>query len=230
VVRFRPDLRVPTITVITETDLVGTGRQGFYVARQPDGKHLRTWEIPGTAHADTYTLQVAPIDTGSVPIATIAAAYKPADNLMGMEVSKPINFAPHHHYVVQAAVVALNRWVATGRAAPTAQPITLTPADPPALVLDAGGHAQGGIRTPWVDVPAARLSGTGNDGNIMAALFGSSEAFDAATLARLYPGGKPEYLRRFRASLDAAIRKGFLLAADRAEMLQLAEAMYPTSP
>src|SRR5579863_9046823 len=63
VVKFRQDLRVPLITITTETDLVGTGRRGFFVARQPDTDHLRTWEIPGTAHADTYTLQVAPIDT-----------------------------------------------------------------------------------------------------------------------------------------------------------------------
>jgi hypothetical protein len=229
-VKFRPDLRVPLITVITETDLVGTGRQGYYVARQPDAKNLRTWEIPGTAHADTYMLQVAPIDTGTAPIEAIAAAYKPSDNLMGVKVAKPINSGPQHHYVVQAAFAALNRWVATGKPAPAAQPITLTSDAPPALVIDAGGHAEGGIRTPWVDVPAKRLSGTGNGGNIMAALFGSSEPFDAQTLARLYPGGKPEYLSRFKVSLDAAISKGFLLSADRGEIQQLADAMYPALP
>jgi Alpha/beta hydrolase domain len=229
-VKFRPDLRVPLITVITETDLVGTGRQGYYVARQPDSKHLRTWEIPGTAHADTYMLQVAPIDTGVASIETIAAAYKPSDNLMGMKVAKLINSAPQHHYVVQAALVALNRWVATGKPAPAAQPIALTSDVPPALVIDAGGHAEGGIRTPWVDVPTVRLSGTGNGGNIMAALFGSSEPFDTQTLARLYPGGKPEYLSRFKMSLDAAIDKGLLLTADREEILQLADAMYPALP
>lgn len=228
-VKFRPDLRVPLITVITETDLVGTGRAGFHVARQPDTKRLRTWEIPGTAHADTYTVQVAPIDTGTAPIEKIAAAYVPAPTLMGMKLAKPINFAPQHHYVVEAAIVALNRWVATGKPAPSAAPIALTPGERVGLSLDTGGHAQGGIRTPWVDVPAARLSGTGNDGNIMAGLFGSSEPFDAATLARLYPGGKPEYLRRFRASLDAAIGEGFLLAADCAEILALADAMYPVA-
>lgn len=229
-VKFRPDLRVPMITVITETDLIGLARRGFYAARQPDTKRLRTWEIPGTAHADTYTVQVAPIDTGSTPIAQIAAAYAPTAMLMGMKVAKPINFAPQHHYVVEAALVALNRWVMAGKSAPRAARIALTPADPPELVLDATGHAKGGIRTPWVDVPAAQLSGIGNGGNIMAALFGSSAPFDAATLARLYPGGKLDYLRRFKTSLDAAIGKGFLLPADRTEILALAEAMYPATP
>ena len=53
-VKFRPDLRVPLLTVITETDLVGAARAGYYLARQPDNEWLRTWEIPGTAHADNY--------------------------------------------------------------------------------------------------------------------------------------------------------------------------------
>ena len=229
-VKFRPDLRVPVLTIITETDLMGTGRRGYLAARQPDMKHLRTWEIPGTAHADTYTIQVAPIDTGSASIAQIAAAYVPPAKLMGMKVSKPINFAPQHHYIVEAALAALNLWVVTGKPAQAAPQIEVTQGDPPALVLDATGHAKGGVRTPWVDVPAARLSGLGNGGNIMAGLFGSSEPFDAATLAKLYPGGKAEYLRRFKTSLDAATAKGFLLPADSAEIRALAEAMYPSAP
>ena len=229
-VNFRPDLRVPLITIITETDLMGLARRGFYVARQADTDHLRTWEIPGTSHADTYMLQVAAIDSGTTPIATIAAAYVPPKTLMGMKTAKPINFAPQHHYVVEAALYALNRWVATGKPAPKAAPITLTQSNPPALVLDAGGHAEGGIRTPWVDAPTAHLSGTSSGGNILAVLFGSSEPFDAATLARLYPGGRDEYMHHFQDSLDAAIRQGFLLRADRGEIIALARAMYPAAP
>ena len=59
-VRFRPDLRVPVITIITETDLFCENPPGYYRARQPDDEWLRVWEIPGTAHADNYTIQVAP--------------------------------------------------------------------------------------------------------------------------------------------------------------------------
>ncbi len=64
-VMFRPDLRVPLLTIITETDLFGGRRMGYYSARQPDNQQLRVWEIAGTAHADNYTIQVAPIDSGS---------------------------------------------------------------------------------------------------------------------------------------------------------------------
>ena len=91
------------------------------------------------------------------------------------------------------------------------------------------GLAQGGVRTPWVDVPIARTSGVGGDENIMSAIFGSGEPFDAATLHRLYPGGAEEYLQRFTAALDTAIQSGFILPADRAEILQLADATYRRS-
>jgi hypothetical protein len=90
---------------------------------------------------------------------------------------------------------------------------------------DAHGNALGGVRTPWVDVPISRLSGdpgpTGGD------IVGMVGPFGGAEIRRLYPGGKAEYLTRFAASLDDAIARGFILAADREEILQLAAAGFP---
>ena len=108
--------------------------------------------------------------------------------------------------------------------------IELSDADPPELVLDANGLATGGIRTPWIDVPVARTSGVGSDDSLMSAIFGSGELLDADTLRRLYPGGTAEYLDRFKAALDTAIRSGFIVPADRREILELAALMYPWSP
>jgi hypothetical protein len=82
------------------------------------------------------------------------------------------------------------------------------------------------VRTPWVDVPIARTSGIAHSDNVLAHLFGSGEVFDDATRSRLYPGGKSEYLQRFTESLDATIRAGYLLRADRSEILELAAAAY----
>lgn len=226
-VKFRPDLRVPLLTVITETDLVGAARAGYYLARQPDNEWLRTWEIPGTAHADNYTIQVAPIDTGFAPLDQIVAAYAPTNTLMGQKLLYFINFAPQHHYVLQAAIAGLHDWVRTGATAPDAPPVELSEGDPPQLILDANGIAMGGVRTPWVDVPIARTSGIGVEGSVLSILFGTGEPFDAATLSRLYPGGAADYLERFTTSLDTAIRSGFLLPADRLEILELAAATYP---
>ena len=227
VVKFRPDLRVPVLTLITETDLIGGGRAGYYPAREPDTDRLRVWEIAGTSHADNYTIQVAPIDSGTAPLAQIAAAYAPMSTLMGMKLPGPINAGPQHHYVVEAAFSSLNHWVRTGRPPASTPRLEVEAADHPHLVLDANGLARGGIRSPWVDVPTMRLSGISKGGNIMSSLFGTSEPFDAATLQRLYPGGRAEYLAHFEVSLDAAIKAGQILPADRREILDLAALMYP---
>ena len=223
-VRFRSDLRVPLFTVLTETDVIGGVRPGYHLARQPDTERLRAWEIPGTAHADNYTIRVSYIDSGTAPVADLAAAYAPTDSLMGQHLPHFINFAPHHHYVLQAAMSALDNWIRGGGAPAVAPPIDLRDGLP---LLDDNGLATGGVRTPWVDVPIARTSGIGSGETALSHLFGSGEPFDAATLARLYPGGAPEYLDRFTTALDSAIRSGFLLAADRAEILALAAATYP---
>ena len=79
-----------------------------------------------------------------------------------------------------------------------------------------------------MDVPIARTSGVGGEESTMSSIFGSGELFDAATVQRLYPGGVADYLERFTASLDAAIQSGFLLAADREEILELAAATFPS--
>ena len=226
-VKFRPDLRVPLMTIITETDLYGAGRQGYHAARQPDHELLRVWEIAGAAHADNYTIQVAPIDSGSAPIEALVAAYAPTDNLMGRQLDHYINFGPQHHYVVQASLAALTAWVRTGATPPSGPPLEVRGDTHPQPVLDAHGIAEGGVRTPWVDVPIARTSGIAAEETLMSSIFGSGEPFDDATVRRLYPGGAEEYLSEFAAALDAAIGSGFILAADRDEILRLAEATFP---
>jgi hypothetical protein len=98
----------------------------------------------------------------------------------------------------------------------------------PKLALVANGLALGGVRSPWVDVPTIRLSGAPASDSFLGMLVGSGEPFDRTTLARLYPGGKPDYMAKFTAALDAAIRSGHVLAADRDEILAVAALNYPT--
>ena len=226
-VKFRPDLRVPLVTIITETDLFGGRRRGYYSARQPDSQQLRVWEIAGTAHADNYTILVAPIDTGSAALTDIVAAYAPTNMLMGQQLDHFINFAPQHHYVLQAALSQLCQWVRTSQLATSAAPIELSDAEPPQPIVDANGLTRGGVRTPWADVPIARTSGVGTEESTMSSIFGSGEPFDDDAVRRLYPGGVADYLECFTAALDSSIQSGFILAADREEILQLAAATFP---
>jgi hypothetical protein len=213
--KMRPDLRVPVLTVVTESDVLGwPPLGGSHAARQPDAERLRVWEVAGTAHADNYVFTVGFIDSGSLPVEKLAAAFATTSQSLGRKLDQPMNFAPQHHYVVEAALWQLDRWVRTGKAAPSAPPLKLTEGKDPKLVTDANGLAEGGLRTPWVDVPTAVLSGAGS-------MVGTGKPFDAATLERLYPGGKAEYLKKFEASLDAAIAAGFILPEDKPEIMQL---------
>ena len=170
-------------------------------------------------------------DDGHTPTAKLAEYWKPNDALFGAKMARPINSGPQHHYVAMAVLAALDRWVATGKApAKAARLEVAAPAkagEAPKLVLDAQGNARGGIRTPWVDAPTARLSGFGNTGGPYGFLVGSTQPFDAPTLAKLYPGGKADYLKRFDASLAQAVKAGFILPADAPEIRELAAADWP---
>ncbi len=229
-VKFRPNLRAPVIAIITETDLLDSNIPGYNGARTPDNDHLRVWEVAGTAHADMYTFGAGRVDSGLAPLAVLAEANAPTTAVLGGVLAKPANNALQHHYVVEAALSSLDRWIRTGHAAPSARPIALKqgeqPGSGPSLVRDANGLAEGGVRTPWMDVPTAHLSGVGNSGGFIASMAGVCELFDMATLDRLYPGGKKEYLYKFEAALDSAIQAGFILAADREEILGLAAITY----
>src|SRR3546814_12158585 len=75
----------------------------------------------------------------------LAKAYAATDMVLGQKLPKPMNAAPQHHYVMQAALRALDRWVRTGEAPPIAERLQVS--DSGALVLDAHGNARGGVRS-----------------------------------------------------------------------------------
>jgi hypothetical protein len=221
---IRSDIRVPVLTFITETDLMMPGSE-FLAARQPDAPRIRTWEVPGAAHADSY-LVAGNSDDGTLATAALAKAFTPTSEMRGMKLPTPINAAPQHHYVLEAALSTLNRWTTTGRAPASTRPMAASSNRPAELLLDTNGGAVAGVRTPWIDVPTARFSGAGQAKEGMTRLLGSTEPFDRERLRGLYPGGKPKYLIKFARALDRAIAQGHILRADRAEILAVASAMY----
>ena len=96
------------------------------------------------------------------------------------------------------------------------------------LVTDDAGIARGGIRTGWVDVPVAALSGLAPPGATgIGVLLGSTRVFDAAELARRYPAGPGEYAVAFREATTRAAASGFVLEQDVDEMVAAATAAYP---
>jgi Alpha/beta hydrolase domain len=227
-VRVRTDGRAPVLTVQTETDVVGA--LAGVTARQPDGDRFRWWEIAGAAHADTYVLGTTFDDSGHLPPDEMARLMAPTAEPLGIRCAVPGNSGPQHHYVAQAAINHLDRWARGGSAPPCSPRLETDPDDPMRLVTDESGIARGGIRTGWVDVPVAALSGVapaGTDG--LAMLLGSTRVFDGAELARRYPGGRSEYAAAFLAATSRAVADGFVLAEDVDEIIALAAAAYPAA-
>lgn len=206
IVTVRDDLKVPVMMLQTETDVLFS-----HDDRQADSDHFRLWEVAGTGHADLYTVTGAS-DKGNDPIfAKVVANDNP---IPGVTCYMPVNSGPAH-FVVSAALAALQKWISAGTAPPTAPRLELS-GSLIEFIHDELGIAQGGVRTPYVDVPIATLSGQGQfSGPGICMAFGSTRLFDGATLARLYPT-HAAYMAAVDASVDHAVANGFLLAADGA--------------
>ena len=218
------DARVPVITVQSETDVVGM--YGFG-ARCADSDNTRLWEIAGAAHFDSWGMIAAHEDDGTLAVERLAELGGPTDQPLGMKSEEPINSGPQQHYVLMAALAHLDRWARGGTPAPHAPLLSTTgEGNDLALERDEQGIARGGLRTPWVDVPTAVLSGIGASGGGFAFLFGVTRPFDAATLAALYPAGLDEYLGKFEAAAESTRVEGYFLAEDVPEIIGVARASW----
>lgn len=197
--RFRDDLSTPVLTIQAEGDTVGILASSR--ARQDDGPTFRLWEVAGTAHADRHLLG-------------------PAADLVDCTV--PINDGPMH-LVTKAALRALDVWIRTGEAPPSAPRIDVDLSEgAPRIVRDADGVALGGIRTPPVDVPVDVLSGQPASTAIFCLLLGTTTPLPDERIAALY-ASRDAYVSAFAASADAAIAAGFVLLEDREALLGYAE-------
>jgi len=228
VVRIREDMRVPVMTFQTDTDIL---LLGSVPDRQPDSDNFVLWEVAGTAHGDVYSiaLDVGPQDLGDNP--EIAAVVEVASPIPGiMDCGAPIN-SGGQHYVMNAAIHALDRWAGGGDPPTSAPRLEVVEADSEpdtdgrqathAAVTDEFGNILGGVRTAWVDVPVATLTGDPVPGSRFCGLFGTTTLFDEVTLAELYPT-KAAYLDAMTTSIEQSVADGFLLRADADLILEYA--------
>jgi len=189
---IRTDTDVPVLMVETESDVVGL--LGYYPASQADTPKIRTWEVAGTSHVDTYQLGIAAKDFGC---------------------TTPVNSGPDH-YVVASALAHLNTWSTGGTPPPKAPRFDVVDGK---YVRDANGIIEGGIRTPVVNVPVDVLSSnSAPGGSVACVLAGSTIPLPASVLAAKYPS-RQAYLFEFTKSADAAVASGFVLPQDKAELL-----------
>ncbi|MEQ8262415.1 alpha/beta hydrolase domain-containing protein [Pseudohaliea sp.] len=205
-VLFRDDLETPVINFQAETDVIALGAVD---ERQPDSDFFRLWEVTGSAHNDNYQLVAGRDDVG---VGAEKALVVENDLILGIfACDRPINSGPYP-WVYMAALNALDNWVRTGEPAPEAGRMAVTD-DQADFQYDDVGNVVGGLRTPYVDAPAARLSGEINAGLVGCRLSGTTTLFDAATMATRYVD-RDGYVEAVAEATDAAVEAGYLLPED----------------
>jgi hypothetical protein len=212
-VYIRTDIPEPVLALQAEGDVLWAIAGGD---RQPDSAGFRLWEVAGAAHTDLYTgSDKGSLDQGDDPsVADVIATKEVVPPLLTC--GKEVNDGTAH-WVTRAALAAMNSWIITGAAAPSA-PLLEVNADGTGFELDDQGNVKGGIRTPFVDAPVAKLSGLGQDPGGLCGLFGTTVLFDEEQLDELYPD-KQAYIDAIDASTDSALEAGFLVPAD-AELIK----------
>ena len=219
----RRDLFKPVMNVQTETDLFLAGALG---SRQNDNHFYRLWEVAGSSHADLYSFILGQNDRGDNPIAAMVAITNSLHPFF-TPCSEPVNTAPQHHFVLKAALHALNEWVANGTAPASVPRLTLN-SHGDGFEYDEFGNVLGGLRTPYVNVPIATFSGenmSSREEEGICFLVGTTEMLDEATLQSLYPD-HDSYVTAVADSTAEAVAQGFLLQEDAELIIEAAHVSY----
>ena len=198
-VRIRTDIGVPVLMMITETD-ESFGQ--YYRARQPDTRFIRLWDVAGASHADSYIVTLSELH--SLGCASVDEAPS--------------------HFIFEAALSAINKWMSSGMPPPPAPRMDVQEVDgTPMVQYNSYGTAIGGIQGPWEQVPVAAYSGKAPAGAPgFCVLFGTTHPFSVAQLVALY-GSKSGYLEAYTKATDEDIKAGYILPADKAQVLAFAD-------
>ena len=196
---------VPVIQMMSQSDyLRGIG------SRRPDsdqeGDEFRHYEMAGAGHATPDELAFS---ASAVDIVAAGREVPPASCDQGPRSRFPSSI------FFDAALRNLDRWVRDDVAPPRADPIVVRYGQP---VLDRFGNVQGGLRSPYLDVPRSTWYGTAT-GASFCFIAGYEVPLDDAVLNRLYPT-RGEYVRRVRENVRGLQRAGFLTASDAQRLVR----------
>ncbi|KGH45090.1 hypothetical protein IN07_19230 [Modestobacter caceresii] len=199
---------VPVIQVMSQSDyLRGIG------SRRPDSDiapdQFRHYEMAGAGHATPFELYY------SASSADIVAA--------GREVPpQACNEGPRSRFpssiFFNAALDNLDRWVRDGVAPPRSNPIVVERGEP---VLDEFGNVQGGLRSPFLDVPTSTWFGTAT-GASFCFIAGYEVPFEQARLDELYSSHR-DYVTQVTDNVIELQAAGFLTYYDAYELIRQAK-------
>jgi Alpha/beta hydrolase domain len=199
---------VPVIQMMSQSDyLIGIA------SRQPDGNTppdlYRHYEMAGAAHATPDELLY------SARSQDIVAAGRDVPPMSCNE--GPRSRFPSRIFV-DAALQNIDLWSRDGLPAPPGRDILVQNGQP---VLDEFGNVQGGLRSPYLDVPTStwRASATGAS---FCSIAGYEIPFDQATLDELYPT-QGAYVRAVRRDVRDLVADRYLTREDGQGIIREAE-------
>jgi Alpha/beta hydrolase domain len=229
---------VPVIQTNTQTEVFLGTLGAFSYYRRPDSNaandEYRLWEVPGGSHISNdladpvITLQLDQAELQGITAAELSPIGcthmqfidGPVTGLPGVVDPNPYPFA----YAVNAAFADLTRWVTKGTPAPEVDRITLSPQVTAgsifgtSIVYDSAGNAEGGFRTPFVDVPTGTYvpfdtASQTTEFSAFCVLYGYELPFDGTTLGALYKN-HGAYVHRVARETNRLVKKHMWLQAD----------------
>jgi hypothetical protein len=201
---------VPIINLQTQNEIITDSE---YCVRRADsnlpGNKFRLWEMAGAPHlaplAEREDNSARDLESSSFAFATYECTH-----------SFTQNDFPKQDFL-QAALADLYQWVDRDVTPPTASRITLTGATPPSFVLDSYGNAEGGVRSPFVDLPLyvynpadTTVASSGPLGFLYCTLFGYKVPLSETQLTHAYTS-HDQYSDAVKQEVDQMVREGFLL-------------------
>jgi hypothetical protein len=199
---------VPVIRVMSQSDYLSG-----IAARRPDSDVapdlFRNYEIAGSAHATPDELSFAATPEDIIRAGRVVPAMQCTE---GPRSRFPNSIA------FNAILQNLELWAIKHIPPPRAEPIRVENGKP---VLDKFGNVIGGVRSPYVDVPASTWSGS-STGESFCFIAGHEVPLDRAQLKELYPDHKT-YVNAVAKNLSTLVSQRFVTKADARKLLEEAK-------
>lgn len=215
--RLFANLGVPVMVIKPQSDVPSTRRPD---SDGPDDM-FRLYEIAGASHSDRWPYRFLPVNADlrkaidllndtDRGVVTDLWPYAYGCDIAGINMSEfPIG------YLINGALVNLDRWLRHGVAPPKAERIA-TKANGE-IITDQYGNAIGGVRTPMVDVPIATYYAKTPGDFETCNTIGYRAPWDWSRMEAVH-GSYDNYARKVLASIEGLVRDRWITPADAERM------------
>jgi hypothetical protein len=193
------NIGVPVIEVAAQGEISDDYRRAD--SDEPRDR-FRIYEIAGAAHIDKWAYRELPVMEDQLAATGAPGQGTPAwPFTIHCDPEIPLQDHPLLKYIFDGAFVNLEQWASKGVAPPKAERIAIK-----------DGVASGGVRNPYVDVPAATYT-TNSPGPGTCRELGSTIPFDRARLESLY-GSSGKYAAQVAESVDRMVKERWITESD----------------